>query len=112
MTTSYPSFPNLNGTITQNILSLVMWVIETILTAFVIGIQTIASDIYNSVGSTITSIVEFPAKIFDQTVSDFSGYGILAPILASIIWGVSIIILVFLLLKASQIGASEITNEV
>ena len=63
-------------------------------------------------GSLYGSFPSFPAKIFDQTVSDFSGYGILAPILASIIWGVSIIILVFLLLKASQIGASEITNEV
>ena len=110
--TTYPPFPNLNGSLSQNIMSLIMWVFETILTAFVIGIQTIAGDIYNSVGSTISSIVEFPAKIFDQTESDFSGYGILAPILASIIWGVSIIILVFLLLKASQIGASEITNEV
>ena len=110
--TSYPPFPNLNGTVSQNIMSLIMWVFETILTAFVIGIQTIAGDIYNSIGGTISSIVSFPAKIFDQTVSDFSGYGILAPILASIIWGVSIIILVFLLLKASQIGASEITNEV
>lgn len=110
--TSYPPFPNLNGTLQQNIMSLIMWVFETIITAFVIGTQTIATDIYSSVGGTISSIVEFPAKIFDQTESAFSGYGILAPILASLVWGVSIIILVFLLLKASQIGASEITNEV
>jgi hypothetical protein len=36
---------------------------------------------------------------------------VLAPIIASLIWGTSIIILAFLVLKAIQIAGDEITNE-
>lgn len=46
-----------------------------------------------------------------QTVSAFKAYGIFAPVIAAFIWGISIIILVFMVLKAVQIGGDELTNE-
>ena len=110
MVFSYPNFPVYNGSISQMIISLFLWFIE--LPLIVIGniIITIGGSVANSAGSTASSVISFPGAIFQQTESSFSAYGVFAPVIASVIWGTSIIILSFMVIKAVQISADELTN--
>lgn len=110
MTFSYPPFPSYNGNIAQTILSLVIWVVEIPLIAIGNVIVDIFESAGNSLGSTFGTILAFPGQIFLQTEASFKPYGIFAPIIAIAIWGGAIVIFVFLLLKAFQIGDDEITE--
>ena len=111
MTFAYPAFPQYNGSITQMLIQTFLWIIEIPLIVIGNVIVTIGGDVGTSAGQTTATVLSFPGAIFLQTESSFKSYGVLAPIIASLIWGSSIIILAFLILKAFQIAGDEITNE-
>jgi lipopolysaccharide export LptBFGC system permease protein LptF len=108
----YPPFPKWNGSITSLLMQIIMWIIEVPLIAVANVIIVVVKDIGNTLGSTGAIIIAFPATIFKESVASFSAYGVFAPIIASFVWGISIIILVFFVFKALQIGGSEMENEV
>jgi hypothetical protein len=108
---AYPPFPAYNGNLAQTIIALVLWIIEIPLIAIANAIIAIAGGASSSAAQSLGIILEFPGQIFAQTESSFSAYGIFAPIIASLIWGATLIILIFLILKAFQIAGDELTNE-
>ena len=107
---TYPNFPTYNGNLGQTIAQIFLWVCEIPLIALANGFIAIAGGATTSASSSINTILLFPGTIFQQTVASFAQYGVLAPVIASVIWGVSLVILVFLVLKAFQIGTDELTN--
>ena len=107
---TYPPFPQ-NGNIATELVQILIWIFEIPVIAMANGIIGISGNITNGLSSSAITIFSFPGQIFQQTVSAFKAYGVLAPIIASVIWGISIIILVFMVLKAVQIGGDELTNE-
>ena len=109
---TYPPFPSYNGNIAQTIIQLFLWFLEVPLIAITNAGIGIIGGAGSSASQSLGAILLFPGEIFKQTEASFSAYGIFAPIIASAIWGISIIILVFLVLKAVQIAGSELTNEV
>jgi hypothetical protein len=111
MTITYPPFPTYNGNLSQMIIQMVLWVIEIPLIAIGNGLILIIGGASSSASQSLGAILYFPGAIFVQTEDSFAAYGIFAPLIASLIWGVSIIIIVFLVLKAVQIAGDEITNE-
>lgn len=108
---TYPNFPTYNGNLGQTVAQILLWIIEIPLIAFANGIIAIAGGASSSAAKSLGTVLLFPGQIFQQTESSFSQYGVFAPVIASVIWGVSLIILVFLVLKAFQIGGDELTNE-
>lgn len=112
MTISYPNFPTYNGNLAQTIIEILLWMIEIPIIAIGNVIITVFGGAGTAAANTTATIISFPGAIFLQTELSFKAYGVLAPIIASVIWGGSIIILVFLVLKAVQIASDEITNEV
>ncbi len=108
---NYPPFPTYKGDLATTIIQIILWIIEIPLIAIGNMIIAIAGGASTGAEQSITTVLEFPAQVFDSTVSSFSAYGVFAPVIASLIWGVSLIILVFLIFKAIQIAGDEITNE-
>ena len=106
----YPPFPQ-NGNIARELVHILIWIFEIPIIAMAKGIIGISGNITNGLSSSAITIFSFPGQIFQQTVSAFKAYGVLAPIIAAVIWGISIIILVFMIFKAVQIGGDELTNE-
>ena len=109
---SYPQFPQYNGNIPQMLLNIILWIIEIPLIAIGNIIIGVSGSVGNSIGSGASTVISFPATIFKQSEASFSAYGVFAPIIVSIIWGASIIILIFFIFKAVQIAGDEMTNEV
>ena len=108
MTTySYPPFPNFGNGIASFLISLLEWLLEVPLIAFANFLTGIAGAITNSSESSAGTIIGFIGQTWANSVASFKQFGILAPILASAIWGVSILILIFFIFKAVQLGVRE-----
>ena len=107
---AYPNFPT-GQSIQQELINIILWIIEIPVIAIANVFITIFSYIGNSAGSSAGEIIAFPGQIFQQTENSFRPYGIFAMPISAAIWGISIIILIFFIFKALQIGGDEMTNE-
>ena len=109
---TYPQFPQWNGSISNLLLQIILWIVEIPLIAIGNVIIGVSGSVGNSIGSGASTVISFPATIFKQSEASFRAYGVFAPIIVSVIWGASIIILIFFIFKAVQIAGDEMTNEV
>ena len=104
---SYPPFPTFGNSIANFFFSLIEWIIEVPLIAIlniVIGITGSFSSGLNNSGYSIGS---FMGSIFQNSVQSFSPFGVLAPLMASAVWGLSLVILIFFVFKMIQLGIRE-----
>ena len=111
MVYSYPPFPSFSGGITGFIIGLLEWVIEIPLIAvanFFIGISGSATTAGESDTS---SIIGFIGQTWQNSINSFNSFGVLAPIIASLIWGLALLILVFFIIKILQLGGRELEDE-
>ena len=115
--TPYPTFPTFPQSVTASsmgmyILNILIWFIEIP----IVGIADIFEGVLNSISSGASSsasnIASFPGQIFQSSVSDFSAFGIFAPIVAALVWGMAIVILIFFAFKAIQLALAESTDDV
>ena len=108
MVYSYPPFPSFAGGIGGFIIGLLEWVIEIPLIAIAnafIGVSQSAT----AAGETDTSsIIGFIGQTWQNSIDSFKQFGVLAPILAALIWGVALLILVFFIFKIIQLGEHEV----
>ena len=108
MVYSYPPFPSFSGGITGFIIGLLEWITEIPLIAaanFFIGISGSATTAGESDTS---SIVGFIGQTWQNSIDSFKSFGVLAPILAALIWGIALLILVFFLFKILELGKHEV----
>ena len=106
-TYTYPPFPTFGSGIGEFFINLMEWVIEVPLIAFANFLTGIAGAATNSSESSTGAIIGFIGQTWANSVASFQQFGILAPILASTIWGVSVVILIFFIFKAAQLGIRE-----
>lgn len=110
---SYPPFPpqpQSAAGIGNFILAFLIWIVEVPLITIANVIIGIGNGVSNSGQGTAEDIINYLGRSFQNSVSSLAIFGAAAPIVASIIWGTSIIIIVFLIFKAAQIAADQITN--
>ena len=108
---SYPPFPSANNGIGIFLVYLIEWVIEVPLIAianFFIGIEQAAQG---GAENSASSVFGFIGATWNNSVGAFQQFGILAPILAAAIWGFALVILIFFLFKAIQLGVRETVEE-
>ena len=104
---SYPQFPSYSNSLTTYIISILEWIFEIPLIAGANFFGGISNSITNSAETSSSSIIGFIGTTWDNSVNSFKSLGIFAPIVASIIWGASILILIFFIFKALQLGIRE-----
>ena len=106
-TLSYPAFPSFNNSITKYIIAVIEWILEIPLIAIGKFVEGISGSITTSASTSSSSIIGFIGTTWDNSVSSFKALGIFAPVVASIIWGGSIVILIFFIAKAGQLAIRE-----
>ena len=104
---SYPPFPQFNNSLTTYIISILEWIFEIPLIAAANFFGGISDSITNSAETSSSSIIGFIGTTWDNSITSFRSLGIFAPVVASIIWGGSIVILIFFIAKALQLGIRE-----
>ena len=111
MSFTYPTFPTLSSSnIGSSLVQLLIWIFSIPVVAIAKVIRDITSAIGTAAGQTAGTVINFPGKIFQQTEASFTSYGVLAPIIAAAIWGISIVLLIFFVIKAAQVGLNEFTD--
>jgi len=104
---TYPPFPNLSSSPTTFLLQLFEWIFEIPLIGIanfftgVIGATTSGSE------TSVSQVAGFIGTTWANSLSSFKSLGVLAPIVASLIWGAGILILIFFVFKAIQLGTRE-----
>ena len=104
---SYPPFPQFNNSLTTYIISILEWIFEIPLIAAANFFGGISDSITSSAETSSASVIGFIGTTWDNSVNSFKSLGIFAPVVASIIWGGSIVILIFFISKALQLGIRE-----
>ncbi len=104
-----PSSPSAFGLF---ILQILFWILETI----AIGIANVFIAVFggfaSGAGSSGQAVSGFIGATWDQSVHAFAAYGVFAPVIASAVWGISVLILVFFVFKAIQLSMAETTDDV
>lgn len=108
MVYSYPPFPTSNGGITGFVIAFLEWIIEIPLVAFANFFIGISGSATTAGESDTSSIVGFIGQTWQNSINSFQSFGVLAPVIASLIWGVALLILVFFLFKIVQLGEHEV----
>lgn len=111
LTYSYPPFPNTNNGITNWIIGLFEWIFEVPLIAIANLIAGIGNGFTNGAQTSASNVAGFVGTTFNNSLSAFQSFGVLAPIIASAIWGGAIIILIFFIFKAIQLGTREMEED-
>ena len=104
---SYPPFPSFNNSLTTYIISILEWIFEIPFVAAANFFGGISDSITTSAETSSSSVIGFIGTTWNNSVDSFKSLGIFAPVVASIIWGSSIVILIFFISKALQLGIRE-----
>ena len=109
---AYPPFPILSGSnFSSFFFGLLEWVVEVPIIGIINLFLGLLGSFSNGMDNSTQSIGSFIGSIFNQSVASFSPFGIFAPVLASIIWGLSILILIFFVFKAFQLSIREVEED-
>lgn len=108
MTTfSYPPFPTYSGNIGDFLLNLILWFFSIPAVALGNFIAGIAGGITSGASSSSARVTGFIGFEFTKSEDAFTFAGPFAIILASIVWGIALLILIFFIFKAIQIAMHE-----
>ena len=111
LTFNYPNFPTTNNGITSWIIGLFEWIFEVPLVAIANLIAGIGTGFTTGAQTSADNVAGFVGTTFNNSLTAFQGFGVLAPIIASAIWGGAIIILIFFIFKAIQLGTREMEED-
>lgn len=108
---TYPPYPTWSGGVGNFVIAMLEWIIELPLVALANFLYGIAGSATTGSETSITSITGFIGSVWQQSIASFTEFGVLAPILAALIWGAAIVILIFFIFKAFQVGAHEMEGD-
>lgn len=104
----YPSFPTYyGGSLGTFILQLLIWIISVPLIAAANFFISIIGNASAAGENSTSSVIGFIGKTWNNSIQSFASLGVFAPVIASLIWGLSVLILIFFIFKAIQLGAHE-----
>jgi transaldolase len=108
---TYPKFPTTTNPV-DFIIELIEWIIGVPLIAIANFIRGIAAGITKGSSSSAKLISGFIGRVFSQSVDGFSyAFGPFGIVIASLIWGIAILILVFFIFKAIQLALHETEDD-
>ena len=107
MVYAYPPFPSTSSGIVAFLTGLVEWVIEVPLIALASFILSITGAASTAGANSTGAVLGFIGATWDNSIQAFSAFGVLAPIMAALIWGIAFLILIFFVFKAIQLGIRE-----
>lgn len=113
MTYPYPHFPSEPTTIqgfALFLINVVLWFFELAMVMIANVLIEIVGAIGQSGANTTSQIIGYLGQAFTNSEVSLSVAGPFAPILASLIWGISIVIIIVAIIKGTQIGANLISN--
>ena len=104
---SYPPFPILSSSPTTFLLQLFEWIFEVPLVGIANFFEGVIGSTTSGSETSIAQVTGFIGTTWANSLSSFKPLGVLAPIVASLIWGAGILILIFFVFKAVQLGMRE-----
>lgn len=108
MVYSYPAFPTYyGGSLGTFILQLLTWIISVPLIAAANFFISIIGSASAAGENSTSSVIGFIGATWNNSIQSFSSLGVFAPVIASLIWGLSVLILIFFIFKALQLGVRE-----
>jgi hypothetical protein len=108
---SYQSFPSYNGNPGSYLLQLLFWFLSIPITAIANFIIGIAGGVTQGASSSAGSVSGFIGRVFSLSISGFYSFGPFAIVVASLVWGIAILILIFFIFKAIQLAAHETEDD-
>jgi hypothetical protein len=112
---SYPSFPKYSSYGSSNvggyILALIFWFLSIPLVALGKFVEGLAGGVTSGASSSASSVLGFIGTEFVDSESSFSFAGPFAIVIASAVWGVAIIILIFFIFKGIQLALGMTTED-
>lgn len=108
---SYPAFPSYNGNVGSYLMSLLFWFLS--IPAIAVGnfIAGLAGGVTSGASSSATSVLGFVGVEFVDSEHAFSFAGPFAIVIASAVWGVALLILIFFIFKAIQLALGMTTED-
>ena len=97
---SFPNLPTYSGSISSFVENFLIYLGEIILYPFEYVIYAIGSGIGQGLGNLFSSLFGMASTTYTSSVKSFGFAGPLAPILVSIVWGISLVIIIFFILMA------------
>jgi len=108
---SYPLFPSYNGNIATYLLQLILWFVSIPLIAIANFIIEVAGGAAQGASSSAGSVTGFIGTVFSDSVNSFKSFGPFAIVIASFVWGIAIVILIFFIFKAFQLATHETEDD-
>ena len=103
MSYTWPSFPTMPSSI-QDIpfflVEIILYPFEMLFAAFGDIIQGGSSGAATGLGNSASAVLGFLGSVWGNSIAPFKTYGIFAPILGSLIWGMGLAILIFFVMMA------------
>ena len=103
---SYPAFPTYNGNVASYLIGIVVWILSIPLVAIGNFVAGLAGGVTSGASSSASSVLGFVGTEFVDSEHDFSFAGPFAIVVASAVWGVAILILIFFIFKGIQLAIS------
>ncbi len=113
---AFPKFPiygtgNGDYSGVQFIIQLFLYVIKVIGYPFVYIVEGIGNGIGTGFQSMFSGLFNMTSTVYSDSVGDFSWAGPFAPILVSIVWGASFVILVFFVIFAAHMVFQDVQED-
>ena len=108
---SYPSFPSYNGNVGTYLMDLIFWFLSIPLVSIGNFVAGLAGGVTSGASSSASSVLGFIGIEFVDSEHAFSFAGPFAIVIASAVWGVAIIILIFFIMKGIQLALGMTTED-
>ena len=108
---SYPAFPTYNGNVASYLIGIVVWMLSIPLVAIGNFVAGLAGGVTLGASSSASSVLGFVGIEFVDSEHDFSFAGPFAIVVASAVWGVAILILIFFIFKGIQLALGMTTED-
>ena len=108
---AFPSMPTYNGNVDSYIEAFLVFIGQVIAYPFEALIYAIGSGLGTGISNLFTSLFGLAATTYNNSVNSFKFAGPLAPILVSVVWGISLVIVIFFILMAIHLIWGDIQDD-
>ena len=108
---SFPSMPTYNGNVDSYIEAFLIFIGQVIAYPFEALIYAIGSGLGTGISNLFTSLFGMASTTYNNSVNSFKFAGPLAPILVSVVWGISLVIIIFFVLMAIHLIWGDVQDD-
>ena len=108
---SFPTMPQYTGNVDSYIEAFLIFLGEVVAYPFEAILYAIGSGLGSGISNLFTSLFGMAATTYTNSEKDFAFAGPLAPVLVSIVWGISLVIVIFFILMAIHLIWGDIQDD-